>query len=46
MIKIAICDDSEFIRNNNQELITKYSIQKDLDCKIKQFENGERLLQK
>lgn len=46
MIKIAICDDSEFIRNNNQELITKYSIQKDLDCKIEQFENGESLLQK
>ncbi len=44
MIKIAICDDSEYIRKKNEELLVKYTIQKDIDCKIKQFENGEGLL--
>jgi len=45
MIKIAICDDSEYIRKQNEDLIVKYSIQRDLDCSIKQFETGEKLLE-
>ncbi|MCR5640083.1 MAG: LytTR family DNA-binding domain-containing protein [Lachnospiraceae bacterium] len=44
MINIAICDDSEFIRKSNEELLVKYSIQRDLDCSIKKYEKGEDLL--
>ncbi len=46
MINIAICDDSSYIRKKNLDIITKYSIQKDLDCNIEQFESGEELLER
>jgi len=46
MIKIAICDDSEYIRKQNENLLVKYSIQKGFDFVISQFENGESLLEK
>ncbi len=44
MLKIAICDDSEYMRNETEKLLLKYSMQKDVDFKITQFERGEDLL--
>ncbi|MDC7279313.1 MULTISPECIES: LytR/AlgR family response regulator transcription factor [Pseudobutyrivibrio] len=45
MIKIAICDDSEYMRKQTDDLLLKYSLEKNLDYSVKQFDNGEALLE-
>ena len=45
MIRIAICDDSEYMRKATAKILLEYSIQKDMEYNVKQFETGEELLQ-
>ncbi|MBR5648913.1 LytR/AlgR family response regulator transcription factor [Pseudobutyrivibrio sp.] len=45
MTKIAICDDSEFVRAETEKMLVKFSVQRDFDFKVKQFESGESFLE-
>ncbi|MCR5641392.1 MAG: LytTR family DNA-binding domain-containing protein [Lachnospiraceae bacterium] len=45
MLRVAICDDSEFMRNETKKCLLKYGVQKNLDYTVKLFENGETMLQ-
>lgn len=45
MLRVAICDDSEYMRNTTKQCLLKYSMQKDLDYTVKLYENGESMLQ-
>lgn len=44
MFRIAVCDDYREIRAEVKELLLKYSIKKDLDYYVDDYENGEALL--
>ncbi|MBO4808217.1 MAG: response regulator transcription factor [Lachnospiraceae bacterium] len=44
MIKIAICDDSEIVRSEINRRILEFSVQKDLDCKLTEYDAGEKLI--
>lgn len=44
MFKIAICDDSEYMRNETEKYLLKYSMQRDFDYTVRKFENGESML--
>ncbi len=46
MIKIAICDDSEYMRKETERLLLMYSVQKNVDFKISCFESGEEFIEK
>ena len=45
MLKIAICDDSEFLRKETANQLFEYFMQNKVDYKIKQFSCGEALLE-
>ena len=44
MIRVAICDDSEYMRKETDKALFEYCMAKDVDYTAKQFENGESLL--
>lgn len=44
MINIGICDDSSFMRNEIRNNLLNYSIKKDIEYNIFEFEKGEDLL--
>jgi DNA-binding LytR/AlgR family response regulator len=44
MIRVAICDDSEFMRKETDKALFDYCMEKDVDYTAKQFESGESLL--
>lgn len=44
MFKIAICDDSDYMREETKKYILKYSFQKDFDYSLDEYETGEKLL--
>lgn len=44
MIKIAICDDSDYLRKIERDMLVSYSMKKNLDYSIDEYENGESLI--
>lgn len=44
MINIAICDDSEVMRSEINRRILGFSLKKDLDCRITEYDAGEKLI--
>lgn len=44
MLSIAICDDEEYFRIREKQLILKYMSEKDCKCTIDTFESGKTLL--
>lgn len=44
MIRVAICDDSEYMRAKTKKCILKYSVQKNIDFSMKEYSTGEDLL--
>ncbi|MBR3602794.1 MAG: response regulator transcription factor [Lachnospiraceae bacterium] len=45
MLRIAVCDDSSFIRGITKKSLVKYSFQNNIDVEIDEYETGELLLQ-
>ncbi len=45
MIQIALCDDSSYMRKVTKESLVKYSIQKNIELQIQEYESGEQLLE-
>ena len=44
MLKIAICDDSEFMRSETKKYILKYSFKRDFEYSIDEYGSGEKLI--
>ncbi len=44
MIKIAICDDSDYMRAETKKYILKYSFKREFDYSIDEYETGQKLL--
>ncbi len=44
MFKIAVCDDSEYMRKETCRYILNYSFKKDFDYKLDEYDTGEKLL--
>lgn len=44
MLKIAICDDSSFMRDTTREELLQYSFQNNIDFEIDEYESGESFL--
>lgn len=44
MIKIAICDDCEWMRTETRKHLLKYSFQRDFDYSLDEYDTGEKLL--
>ena len=44
MVRIAVCDDSGFMRSEIKKRILEYSVKKDLDYSLDEYEVGERLV--
>ena len=44
MIKIAICDDSQFMRGEIKKRILEFSVKKDFDYTLKEYDAGEKLI--
>ncbi|MCR4567502.1 MAG: LytTR family DNA-binding domain-containing protein [Pseudobutyrivibrio sp.] len=44
MLKIAVCDDSKYIRSEVKKLILNYSVKKDLDYVLDEYDTGEKLV--
>ena len=45
MVKIAVCDDSEFMRGEVKKRILNYSVKKDFDYSINEYDSGDKLLE-
>lgn len=45
MIKIAICDDSDYMREEIKRHITAYSFKREFSYTLNEFETGEKLLE-
>lgn len=44
MIKIAVCDDSEFMRSETKNYLLKYSFQKNFEYSLDEYDTGEKLI--
>ena len=44
MLRIAICDDSEYVRKETNRELFNYCMDRDIDYTVKEFENGESFL--
>jgi len=44
MIKIAICDDSEIMRAEIRNRILEFSVKKDLDYTLNEYDAGEKII--
>lgn len=44
MLSIAICDDEEYFRITEKQLILKYMAGKNCECRIDMYESGKELL--
>lgn len=44
MINIAVCDDLDYMRNELKKRILQYSMKKDLDYTIEEYDAGEKLI--
>lgn len=44
MIKIAICDDSDYMREETKKYILKYSFKREFDYSLDEYETGKKLL--
>ena len=44
MVRIAVCDDSEFMRSETKKRILNYSVKKDLDYSLDEYDVGEKLV--
>ena len=44
MLSIAICDDEEYFRITEKQLILKYMAGKNCECMIDMYESGKELL--
>lgn len=44
MVKIAICDDSKFMRGEIKKRILEFSMQKDFDYTLNEYDAGEKLI--
>lgn len=45
MLRIAVCDDSSYIRGEIKKCLLKYSFEKNIDVHIDEYESGELLLE-
>lgn len=45
MIQIALCDDSSYMRKVTKKILVNYSVQKNIELKIHEYETGEQLLE-
>ncbi|MGN0482235.1 MAG: LytR/AlgR family response regulator transcription factor [Lachnospiraceae bacterium] len=45
MIQIALCDDSSYMRKVTKERLLQYSVQKNIELQIQEYETGEQLLE-
>lgn len=45
MVKIAVCDDSKYMRGEVKNRILQYSMKKDFDYTIEEYEAGEKLIE-
>lgn len=45
MLRIAVCDDSSFMRVMTKKGLINYSFQRNIDVQIEEYESGELLLQ-
>ena len=45
MIKIAICDDIEYMRQETKKYLLDYSFNREMDYTVAEYESGEELLQ-
>ncbi len=45
MIRIAICDDSSYMREITKKSLINYSFQKNVDIQIDEYESGEKFLE-
>ena len=41
MVRIAVCDDSEFMRSETKKRILNYSIKRDFEYSLKEYDAGE-----
>ena len=44
MVRIAVCDDSEFMRSETKKRILNYSIKRDFEYSLKEYDAGEKLI--
>ena len=44
MVRIAVCDDSDFMRSETKKRILNYSVKKDLDYSLDEYDAGEKLV--
>ena len=44
MVKIAVCDDSDFMRSETKKYILKYSFQREFEYSIDEYDTGEKLI--
>lgn len=45
MVKIAVCDDSDFMRSEIRKKILQYSVKKDFDYSLEEYDAGEKLIE-
>ena len=45
MVRIAVCDDSKFMRNEVKKRVLNYSVKKDFDYSLEEYDNGEKLIE-
>ena len=45
MVKIAVCDDSKYMRGEVRKRILQYSMKKDFDYTVEEYEVGEKLIE-
>lgn len=44
MVKIAVCDDSDFMRSETRKYILKYSFQNEFEYSLDEYDTGEKLI--
>lgn len=44
MVKIVVCDDSDFMRSETKKYILKYSFQREFEYSIDEYDTGEKLI--
>ena len=44
MLRIAVCDDSSYMRELTKNQLVNYSVQNDIELKIDEYEAGELLI--
>ena len=44
MVRIAVCDDSDFMRSETKKRILNYSVKKDFDYSLDEYNAGEKLV--